>query len=78
MARRKDEGGGAFTVTGPGEPERAAASLNAGISLAQTFVCRRMKDEGEFTFYVREIGTDRARVQVTKAEDGIIYTREVK
>lgn len=66
MARRPRTG--RFTVTGPGVDDHFVPSVDYGISSAQTFACRRMDEEGESTFYVRDLmGTAYARV--TKLAD---------
>lgn len=59
--RRKAEG--RFTVSGPDEDGHATPSVGAGISCAQTFAARHMNDEGEWTYYVRDLlGAAYARV----------------
>jgi hypothetical protein len=64
----------AFTVSGPLEEDHPVPALGPGISCAQTFASRRRRDEGEFSYYVRdEAGAGRAIV--TKTAGGIIETR---
>jgi hypothetical protein len=63
VPRRRGSAEGRFTISGPGLEERAAPSLGAAISGAQTFAMRHVYDEGEITFYVRDLlGSTRARV----------------
>lgn len=73
MRRRKDEG--AYIVTGPKEPEKHVLNIGMGAALAQTYANRRRKDEGTFTYYVRDVLGTTIYATVTKEEDGSIQTR---
>jgi hypothetical protein len=73
MRRRREEG--AYIVTGPQERERRAENIGHGISIALTYATRRRKEEGAFTYYVRDVLGTTTYATVTKEEDGTITTR---
>ena len=72
MRRHKQEG--AYIVTGPQEPERRAVNIGHGVSIAQTYANRRRKEQGAFTYYVRDVLGTTTYAQVTKRDDGTIIT----
>jgi hypothetical protein len=68
---RKRSAEGKFTISGPLEDDHPAPSLGAAMSGALTFANRHRREEGEFTYYVRDlVGTAYARA--TKHENGVI------
>lgn len=73
MRRRKTAG--AYIVTGPHEKEKQAPTIGAGLSIAQTYANRRRKEQGSFTYYVRDALGVTTYATVTKEEDGTIQTR---
>jgi hypothetical protein len=66
MARRRV--GGRFTVDGPDVDDHLVPSVSYGVSAAQTFACRHLKEEGETTYYVRDL-MGNAHARVTKLAD---------
>ena len=73
MRRRKHEG--SYIVSGPGEQERRVISVAVGLSVAQDWASKRMKQEGTFTYYVRDVLGTTTYATVTKEEDGAVMTR---
>lgn len=74
MRRRKSKLEGSFIVTGPHETEKHAPTLGAALSLAQNYATKRRRDEGSYTYYVRDILGTTTYASVTKEEDGSITT----
>ena len=72
MRRRRQEG--SYIVTGPGENERRVISVAVGISTAQGWACKRLKQEGTFTYHVRDLLGRTIYATVTKTEDGTVDT----
>ena len=72
MRRRRDEG--AYIVSGPHEPEKQVLTVGMGISQAQTYATHRRKEEGTFTYYVRDLLGTTTYATVTKEDDGTINT----
>ena len=72
MRRRKHEG--AYIVSGPGEKERRVLSVAVGLSVAQDWACRRMKDEGVFTYKISDVLGTTVYATVTKEENGEVLT----
>lgn len=72
MRRRRQEG--AYIVSGPGEKERRVLSVAVGLSVAQDWACKRMKTEGVFTYYIRDVLGTTVYATVTKGEDGSVLT----
>lgn len=69
--RRRHQG--SYIVTGPGQ-ERQVLSVAVGLSVAQGWACKRMKQEGVFTYYVRDLLGTTTYATVTKEEDGSVVT----
>lgn len=70
MARKRSPEG-KFTVSGPLVDEHPVPTIGAGQSAALTFANRHRKEEGEFTYYVRDLLGD-AHWRATKHESGKI------
>lgn len=68
MARKTE---GRFTVTGPNNKEGTAENLGMAILKACTYANDHRKEEGEFTYYIRDI-TGKGFGGVTKHSDGVI------
>ena len=64
---------GAFTVSGPYEPDHPVPNVGAGISCAQTFCTRHRKQADELTYYVRSLTGD--LLAMVELRDGVIETR---
>ncbi len=72
MRRRRQEG--SYVVTGPDKQERRVLSVAVGLSVAQNWASKRMKQEGTFTYYVRDVLGTTTYATVTKQEDGSVET----
>ena len=72
MRRRRQEG--SYVVTGPDKQERRVLSVAVGLSVAQDWASKRMKQEGTFTYYVRDVLGTTTYATVTKQEDGSVET----
>ena len=73
MRRRKQ--GGSYVVTGPDKQERRVISVAVGLSVAQDWASRRMKEEGRFVYTITDVLGTTTYATVTKEEDGTILTR---
>jgi len=73
MRRRKEDG--AYVVTGPDKQERRVISVAVGLSVAQDWASRRMKEEGRFVYTITDVLGTTTYATVTKEEDGTILTR---
>lgn len=73
MRRRHEEG--SYIVVGPGEKEKRVLNLGIGISVAQTWATKRRREEGTYTYQVRDLFGTTTYATVTKEEDGTILTR---
>ena len=72
MKRRKHEG--SYVVTGPDKQERRVISVAVGLSVAQDWASRRMKEEGRFVYTITDVLGTTTYATVTKEEDGTIKT----
>ena len=72
MRRRRQEG--SYIVTGPDKQERRVLSVAVGLSVAQNWASKRMKQEGTFTYYIRDVLGTTTYATVTKQEDGSVET----
>ena len=72
MRRRRQEG--SYVVTGPDKQERRVLSVAVGLSVAQDWASKRMKQDGTFTYYIRDALGTTAYATVTKQEDGSVET----
>lgn len=70
MARKRSPEG-KFTISGPLEEDHPAPTIGAAMSGALTLANRRRRDDGEFTYYVRDLA-GRAYARATKHENGVI------
>ena len=61
-------------MTGPDKQERRVLSVAVGLSVAQDWASKRMKQEGTFTYYVRDVLGTTIYATVTKQEDGSVET----
>ena len=67
---RRTRSSGALSVTGPNE-SGSAANMGMALSLGSTFATRHRREEGELTYYVRNVAGEVVG-RVTKREDGVI------
>ena len=71
MRRRQQ---GSYVVSGPNKQERRVLSVAVGISVAQDWACKRLKDEGVFTYTITDVLGTTTYATVTKQEDGSVET----
>ena len=70
--RRKQYG--RYTVTGPLEKGKAVPTIGAGICAAQTLANQHRRQEGEFSYYVRDLTGQTLYATITKEASGAITT----
>jgi len=73
MSRRRRQEG-PYVVTGPDKQERRVISVAVGLSVAQDWASKRMKEEGRFVYTITDVLGTTTYATVSKEKDGTILT----